>query len=361
MTDGRKRTASVLATLCITAIGGPMLVAAPTYADQDVKSVQKKVGTLYHQAEQASERYNDARLELKQAAVRLSVLHYDVDRQQAKVDAVRQQLASAVVAQYQGQALSSTTQVLLADDPNGFLGQLSTVSSYNDQQRQVMDDFEAQTEQLQMRQAAAQREVDRIAEAKQQLGTEKAAIDAKAATAKKLLGTLKARAAAKARAEARAAAKARAEARARAEAQASRSADRTATSTEHQHQHHQQPAAPASGRAAAAVSYAMAQVGKAYVWGAAGPSSFDCSGLTMAAWQQAGVSLPHSSSAQMGSGTPVSQSQLQPGDLVFYYSPVSHVGMYIGNGKIVNALNPSVGVKISGVNDMPYSGAVRPG
>ena len=358
MTDGRKRTASVLATLCITAICGPMLVAAPTYADQDMKSARTKVDTLYHQAEQASERYNDARLELKQAAVRLSVLRYDLAKQQAKVDSVRQQLANAVVSQYQGQALSSTTQVMLADDPDSFLSQLSTVSAYNDQQRQVMDDFNAQTEQLQMRQAAAQREVTRIADAKQQLGTEKAEIDTKAAKAKKLLGTLKARAAAKARAERRAAAQARAEAKARAEAQASRSADRTApaatgstTST----------AAPASGRAAAAVSYAMAQVGKAYVWGAAGPSSFDCSGLTMAAWGQAGVSLPHSSSAQMGSGTPVSQSQLQPGDLVFYYSPVSHVGMYIGNGKIVNALNPSVGVKISGVNDMPYSGAVRPG
>ena len=105
----------------------------------------------------------------------------------------------------------------------------------------------------------------------------------------------------------------------------------------------------------------MAQVGDAYVYGAAGPSSFDCSGLTMAAWQQAGVSLPHSSGAQMGSGTPVSQSELQPGDLVFYYSPVSHVGMYIGNGQIVNAENPSVGVKITGVNSMPYAGAVRPG
>ena len=274
------------------------------------------------------------------------------------MDSVRQQLANAVVSQYQGQALSSTTQVMLADDPDSFLSQLSTVSAYNDQQRQVMDDFEAQTQQLQMRRAAAQREVTRIADAKQQLGTEKAEIDAKAAKAKKLLGTLKARAAAQARAEARAAARARAEAKARAEAQASRSADRTAPAAASTTP---TTAAPASGRAAAAVSYAMAQVGKAYVWGAAGPSSFDCSGLTMAAWGQAGVSLPHSSSAQMGSGTPVSESQLQPGDLVFYYSPVSHVGMYIGNGKIVNALNPSVGVKISGVNDMPYSGAVRPG
>ena len=120
-------------------------------------------------------------------------------------------------------------------------------------------------------------------------------------------------------------------------------------------------AAPASGRAAAAVQYALAQVGKAYVYGAAGPSAFDCSGLTMAAWGQAGVGLPHSSGAQMGSGRPVSQSELQPGDLVFYYSPVSHVAIYVGNGQVVGAQNPSTGVKIVGVNSMPYAGAVRPG
>ena len=72
---------------------------------------------------------------------------------------------------------------------------------------------------------------------------------------------------------------------------------------------------------------------------------FDCSGLTMAAWSQAGVSLPHSSSAQYSSGRHISESELQPGDLVFYYSPISHVGMYIGNGQIVNALNPGAGVR----------------
>ena len=99
----------------------------------------------------------------------------------------------------------------------------------------------------------------------------------------------------------------------------------------------------------------------AYVYGAAGPSAFDCSGLTMAAWSQAGVSLPHSSAAQYSSGRHISESELQPGDLVFYYSPISHVGMYIGNGQIVNAVNPSVGVVISGLHDMPYVGAVRPG
>ena len=110
-----------------------------------------------------------------------------------------------------------------------------------------------------------------------------------------------------------------------------------------------------------AVAYAKSKIGFSYVYGAAGPSSFDCSGLTMAAWSQAGVSLPHSSSAQYSSGRHISESELQPGDLVFYYSPISHVGMYIGNGQIVNALNPGAGVRISGLHDMPYVGAVRPG
>ena len=110
-----------------------------------------------------------------------------------------------------------------------------------------------------------------------------------------------------------------------------------------------------------AVAYAKAQVGKSYVWGAAGPNSFDCSGLTMAAYAQAGISLPHNSSAQYNSSPKISESELQPGDLVFYYSPISHVGIYIGNGQVVNALNPGSGVQVSGLHDMPYVGAVRPG
>lgn len=120
-------------------------------------------------------------------------------------------------------------------------------------------------------------------------------------------------------------------------------------------------AAAAEAAATSAVDFAMAQVGKSYVWGASGPSAYDCSGLTMAAWATEGVSLPHNSGAQYASGTPVSESELQPGDLVFYYSPISHVGMYVGNGQVVNALNPGSGVQVSGLHDMPFSGAVRPG
>ena len=365
MIDGRKRIATALATLCITALSGSVLVAAPTFAEPDIGTVQTRVDALYHQAEQASESYNNARLELQQAQTRLSALRADVARQRKKVDTVRAEVASAVVSQYQGQALSATTQVLLSEDPDAFLDQLTTVSEYNDQQTQIMADFAVQAKQLDMRRAASQRELDRIAATKKKLGQDKAEIDKKAAEAKALLGRLRAEAAARARARAKAAAEARAkaaaEAQQRAAVQPSRSAGRPAASATPNTASAPTNAPAASGRAGAAVQYALAQVGDAYVWGAAGPSAFDCSGLMMAAWAQAGVGLPHSSSAQMGSGTPVSQSQLQPGDLVFYYSPVSHVGMYIGNGQIVHAANPSSGVTTAPVNSMPYSGAVRPG
>jgi len=97
------------------------------------------------------------------------------------------------------------------------------------------------------------------------------------------------------------------------------------------------PAAPAASAVAqAAVEAALSKLGSRYVWGAAGPNQFDCSGLTSWAWAQAGVTIPRTSRAQSGL-TPVPLDQLRPGDLVTYYSPVSHVAMYIGNGKVVQA------------------------
>jgi len=326
--DGRKRVAGALATLCIAAMGGSMMTAAPSTAEPSIEDVRDRVERLYHEAEQASERYNDARVELKAAQARLKTLEADLDRQREKVETVRDVVASAVVSQYQGQAFSTATQVLLAEDPDEFLSQLTTISQYNNQQGQVVSDLTVQIDRLKAREAIAQRELDTIERSRDILAKEKAVIDEKAAEAESLLERLEDEAAA---------------------ARASRSTPRVPVNI------------PASGRAQAAIQYAMSQVGDPYIWGAAGPNGFDCSGLTMAAWAQAGVALPHSSSAQMGYGTRVSSSALAPGDLVFYYSPVSHVGMYIGNGMIVHAANPSTGVRVAPVFSMPFSGAVRPG
>ena len=327
MHHGRKRISSVIAVCGVATLSGSLLVASPSFAEPDMDDVQARVEKLYHEAEVASERYNDAREELQDTKARLTSLRADLDRQEARVEKVRKQVASTVVAQYQGQSLSTTSQVFLSKDPDAFLDQLATVDAYNDQQGQLMAEFATQVKQLELREAAAERELAALAKTKETLAEQKAEIDEKAGQAKDLLDDMKAERA----------------------AQASRSESRPA------------PNVSVSGRAGAAVSYALAQVGDAYVYGATGPDAFDCSGLTMMAWAQAGVSLPHSSSGQMSSGPSVPSDALQPGDLVFYYSPVSHVGLYIGNGKIVHAANPDSGVEVSDVFSMPYSGAVRPG
>jgi peptidoglycan DL-endopeptidase CwlO len=114
-----------------------------------------------------------------------------------------------------------------------------------------------------------------------------------------------------------------------------------------------------SDAAQKAVDTALAHVGEPYVWGAAGPHQFDCSGLTQYAYAAAGVTLPHSSLTQSTMGTPVARADLQPGDLVFFYSPVSHVGMYIGNGQMVHASTFGKPVVVTSVDMKGYVGARR--
>jgi cell wall-associated NlpC family hydrolase len=330
--NGRKRIAAIAATLIalITAfVGIGLSVATPSAtAKPDLETVKKQVEKYEHLAEQASERYNDARVKLAETRTKLVALNADLDRQQQVVDVMRKQVATMVVDQYQGDALSTTSQVVLSSNPDAFLDNLNAVSAYNNQRGQVMREFSTELDRLKLRKAAAQAEAKRLKALETSMAAEKAEIEDKSAKAQAVLDDLEAEARAKIL-----------------------SGGWTG----------EIPDIDASGRAATAIRYAMAQVGKSYVYGAAGPSSYDCSGLTMRAWGTAGVGLPHSSRAQQGSGTRVSESELRPGDLVFYYSPVSHVGMYIGNGLIVNALNPGSGVRVSGLHSMPYVGAVRPG
>jgi len=329
--DGRKRTTArkiVAAAFAITLSGSIVQAAAPATAKPDVESVQKKVDRLFQQAEAASERYNSARTQLDSSATTLKALNADLASQEAVVSKLRDQVAAVVVSQYQGQALSTASQVVLSEDPSAFLDNLNTVSAYNSQRGEVMERYSVELSRLELRKKAVQQESKLLSDTEKQLAKDKSDIDARAAAATAQLNGLQ--------------------------------ADQRAQVLAGDYSG-PLPSVSASGRAAAAVHYALAQVGKSYVYGAAGPSAFDCSGLTMRAWGAAGVGLPHSSNAQQGYGTRVSESQLQPGDLVFYYSPVSHVGMYIGNGLIVNAENPSVGVRVTGLHSLPYAGAVRPG
>lgn len=318
--------AALTGTALIASLG--FVSSSPAQAEPDIESVQKRVDRLFHEAEQAQERVHDAKLELAELERDLDSLTADQQRQDASLEAARDELRDSIVATYQGQTLSAAGQVVVSDDPSEFLSGLSTMSAYQGVQAQLFDAYATQAKALDIRaDATADRAAD-ITTTKARLEKEEVTIQQKLDEAEALLSRLKE----EERAE-----------------MLSRGSIRLPSGVE------------TSGRAAAALAYAMAQVGDSYVYGAAGPNAFDCSGLTMMAWAQAGVGLPHSSSAQYGSGPHVAASELRPGDLVFYYSPISHVGMYIGNGLIVHAANPGAGVRVADLYSMPYVGAVRPG
>jgi cell wall-associated NlpC family hydrolase len=326
--NGRKRLITALSALVLAA--GVGLVPGTAQAEPDIEDVQARVDRLYHEAEQASERYNDARIELTELNRDLDSLEADEERQDEQLEVVREQVQESIVRQYQGEGLSTVGQVVVSEDPNAFLASLSTMSAFNDLQSQLFADYSREVKALDIRREATEQRADEVSEIEERLAEEKATIDDKLAEAESLLSRL--------------------EEEERERMVTSRSSTRTAPT----------PSVSVSGRAGAAVQYALAQVGDAYVYGAAGPSAFDCSGLTMMAWAQAGVSLPHSSSAQYASGPQVAASALQPGDLVFYYNPISHVGIYIGNNKVVHASRKGQPVKVSDMSRMKFTKAVRP-
>ncbi|MFD4323667.1 NlpC/P60 family protein [Nocardioides sp. NPDC058538] len=328
MTRDRKRLIAGVAGIAAIGVAGIIPAATPAQADPDIDDVRKKVDKLYTQAEAANEDYSNAKLRLQDLKDQLDDLSSDEKRQSKELDKIRAELRDSVLRQFEGSDVSAVGQVITSEDPQEFLAGLSTVSSYNALQADLLARYNTEAEALQVRREATEDAKSQMAKVKTTMQQKKSEIDKKYEAAQAELDELEAD-----------------------ELEEFQSTDTSIPGN----------LPPPSGRAKAAVDYALAQVGDAYVYGATGTESWDCSGLTMGAWGQAGVGLPHSSSAQYSSGPQVSRDQLAPGDLVFYYSPISHVGIYIGNGMIVHASNPSTGVKVSPMDEMPYTGAVRPG
>jgi len=326
--NGRKRVAAAVAGLGLACTLG-LTTTTPAEAKPDIKDVQARVDSLYKDADQATEDYNEARLRLDALKQEQASLQADQKREDAALGSLREQLRDSMLQQFEGSNLSAVGQVFVSDDPKAFLGQLSTISDFDSLQAGLYRDYSTQLDALRLRRKATEKRAADVATTEKKLAADKKDVEGKLTEAKDLLAKLKEK-----------------------ERQAILSrgtTDRAPVDV------------PASGRAGAVIAYAKAQLGDAYVWGATGENAFDCSGLTMRAWGAAGVSLPHSSRAQYSSGPHVAESDLQPGDLVFYYSPISHVGLYIGGGMVLHAANPSEGVRISPLHSMPYSGAVRPG
>jgi cell wall-associated NlpC family hydrolase len=330
MRHGQKRIITALTGTCamFTVALVPM---SPSSAAPDINDVKARVERLQTQAEQASERYNDARILRDRLEQDLADVKAEETTQRAVVSGIESAVDEAITAQYEGHALSATGEMVATQDPGAFLTQLTTLHAYNDVQSETLASYDTARQALDIRHDAVGERTAELKAVAKRLAKEKTEVEAKTAAAQKILDGLE-----------------------QDEMDRYLASLDSGTVTDI-------PKVAASGRAAAAVRFALAQLGDPYVWGAAGPGSWDCSGLTMGAWGAAGVGLPHSSSMQSGSGTRVSISQLQPGDLVFYYSPISHVAMYIGGGKIVHAPHSGSVVQIADMNAMPITTAVRPG
>ncbi|MGW1563340.1 NlpC/P60 family protein [Streptomyces sp. NPDC002144] len=344
-----------LATAALTSVAllSQSANAAPS-ADggPSLEEVEKKVDDLYRQAESATEKYNAAKEKTTKQRRRVDSLLNDVAKRAQKLNEERERLGSFAAAQYRtGAAAPDTATFLLADSPQDYFDQTQLMGRLTARQKSEVDDYFTEQSATMKKREEASRSLETLSTSQNDLQTAKATVQKKLSDARELLSKLtaeeKARLAAiekKQREEAarKAAELAQQQAAARKAQEGTTSQDGTSSSDTGSTDTTDSSYA---AKAAKALAFARAQIGKPYVWGATGPGSYDCSGLTQAAWKAAGVDLPRTTYDQVNAGTTVSLADARPGDLIFFYDDISHVGVYIGNGMMIHAPKPGAYVR----------------
>ncbi|CAG7600413.1 C40 family peptidase [Actinacidiphila bryophytorum] len=341
-TTARIGVTLALASAASVSLFGETGHAAPELTPDQVKA---KVAALYEQAEQATEDYNGAKEQADTASSAVSALQDELARKTDQLNATRDALGTIAAAQYRTGGVDPLLQLALSSTPDTYLARASYLDQAGGRQSQALARLAAQQQDIAVTRAQAAGKLAALRDAQAAVADHKRTVNAKLAAAQALLAQLTA---------AQRAAVAASDGPAPASgtpASATRDTARVPLA----------PVTAPSSRAARAVAFAYRAIGLPYVWGATGPGSYDCSGLTQAAWRAAGVSLPRTTYTQINAGTRVSRSQLQPGDLVFFYSGVSHVGLYVGGGQMIHAPHPGSTVRIAPISEMPFAGAVRPG
>lgn len=298
--------------------------------------VKTEVDKLYHQAEVGTEKYNGAKEKADDARAALDKLRDEAARRTERLNVSRNALGSIASAQYRAGGLGPAVQLALSSDPDEYLRGAALAERAGFQQAQAVNRTRTQLGDIERLRTKADVKLAELKSRQSELATYKSAVDKKLDSARKLLDRLTAAERARYSEDAGAA-----------DPGAAGSPDRAV-------------AVAPNARAAAAVAYARGALGTPYVWGATGPNGFDCSGLTQAAWRAAGVALPRTTYTQINAGQRVPRSQLAPGDLVFFYSGISHVGLYVGGGQMIHAPRPGAGVRLAPIDQMPFAGAARP-
>ncbi|MFJ2273085.1 NlpC/P60 family protein [Streptomyces sp. NPDC087866] len=358
-------TSAALASVTLLSSQSAMAAPAPK---PSIEEVQKKVDDLYRQAGTATQKYNQAKEATDKQKTKVDTLLDDVAKRTAKVNDARRTLGNYAAAQYRDGALAPTATFFLADDPQSFFDQTHLMDRMAERQQQALTEFRTQQAQASKQRAEAVKSLETLTESQTALRTSKQSVQTKLTEARTLLSKLtaeeKARLAELERKK-EAEAKRKAEELAKKQAAAKKEAARKAaepggSGTETGSGSGSGSGSSASTKAEKVLAFARAQIGKPYVWGATGPASYDCSGLTQAAWKAAGVDIPRTTWDQVKAGTRIATADLQPGDLVFFYDDISHVGIYKGDGMMIHAPKPGANVREESIYYMPIYGSVRP-
>lgn len=347
---GRSRGSFLKAAFLLIALVAASLLlpfrasAAPR---PSIEQVRQQFEQLHEQAEAATERYNDLREEIASLNVRLAAAKAKFAEQQKAVARARAELGQVAADTYKAGDLA-TLSLFFSDEPDKVVAANGLLVSLADRKAEAMEELLRQQQLLVATMTDVQAQEQRLEKARKEMQASRAEVERRLSETTALLARLTA------------------EERGRLGRLQS---GRERTSLEDlgikvpksgRLACDDVPVLAPNARVAKVLAYACAQLGDPYRWAGDGPSNFDCSGLTMMAWKQAGVSLPHSSQMQATYGTKVSMDELQPGDLVFFRKSLGHVGIYIGKGLMLHAPQTGDVVKIAPMRyNSSFATAVR--
>jgi cell wall-associated NlpC family hydrolase len=326
--------------IALIAIASPLFLAPSAEAAQTLAQVQARVRQLEEEATTAAEGAQEAKVKLASLNRTLAGVQAKREIQSQSVSAISKSLSAIAVEQYKTGGLSQSLELLFSSNPALYLSAAGSLEAITRKQSVELRKFQAAKQRLTATSLTVNDKLALVQAAQKKLAAQSARAAAKLAEAESLLSKLK-----------------------------KEDRERLARLAEQEEDADQKSSLAAakalsgvSGRGGKALQYALKQIGDRYVFGAAGMTTWDCSGLTMRAFQTAGVSLPHSSRAQYSYGKSVKRSELKAGDLVFFGRPISHVGIYLGGGKMVHAPRSGSRVKVASASNLgrkPYVGARR--
>ncbi|MGV9428138.1 NlpC/P60 family protein [Streptomyces sp. NPDC003656] len=322
--------------------GSPAPGATPTPApDKDLEKIRKQLDRLYHDAAVATDAYNAAEEKAEKQSARVDDLNERIAEGEKKLKRLKDQAGAAARAQYRNGGLPPTARFLLSDDPQQFADSAATILNGERATRKLLTEMARTQKELQADSDDAAARMKKLEADREDKAAAKKKIKKRIADAELVESGLE---------------KKEKERLAQLERQAAHAAQTAWVDTGVL----DGISDKTSAEGKKAVAFATAQLGKPYVWGAEGPDSFDCSGLTSQAWAAAGHPIPRTSQEQWRQLPHVAVKDMRPGDLIIYFDDATHVAMYAGDGKIIHAPRPGRTVTVTGAGTMPILGVVRP-